>query len=77
MYWDFVELPSQFMENFAIEKEFLSKFAVHYKTGEALPEELIGKIVKSRNYNVAYATIRQVSFGLIDMALLRNLSAVI
>ena len=69
VYWDFVELPSQFMENFAIEKEFLSKFAVHYKTGEALPEELIGKIVKSRNYNVAYATIRQVSFGLIDMAL--------
>ena len=47
----------------------MSKFAVHYKTGEALPEELIGKIVKSRNYNVAYATIRQVSFGLIDMAL--------
>ena len=69
VYWDFVELPSQFMENFATEKKFLSKFAVHYKTGEPLPEELMDKIKKSRNYNVAYATMRQVSFGLLDMGL--------
>ena len=69
VYWDFVELPSQFMENFATEKKFLSKFAVHYKTGEPLPEELMDKIIKSRNYNVAYATMRQVSFGLLDMGL--------
>lgn len=69
VYWDFVELPSQFMENFATEKKFLSKFATHYRTGEPLPQELVDKIVKSRNYNVAYATIRQVSFGLLDMGL--------
>ena len=69
VHWDFVELPSQFMENFATEKKFLSKFAVHYKTGEPLPEELMNKIIKSRNYNVAYATMRQVSFGLLDMGL--------
>lgn len=69
VYWDFVELPSQFMENFAIEKKFLSKFAKHYATGEPLPEELIDKVVKSRHFNVGYATMRQVAFGLIDMAL--------
>jgi peptidyl-dipeptidase Dcp len=68
VWWDFVELPSQFMENFAIEKEFLRTFAYHYQTGEPLPDELIGRIVRSRNFNVAYACMRQVSFGLLDMA---------
>ena len=68
VWWDFVELPSQFMENFAIEKEFLRTFAFHYQTGEPLPDELIKRIVKSRNFNVAYACLRQVSFGLLDMA---------
>ena len=68
VWWDFVELPSQFMENFAIEKEFLRTFAFHYQTGEPLPDELINRIVKSRNFNVAYACMRQVSFGLLDMA---------
>ena len=68
VYWDFVELPSQLMENFAIEPEFLHTFAFHYQTGEPLPDELIERIQRSRNFNVAYACIRQVSFGLLDMA---------
>lgn len=68
VFWDFVELPSQFMENFAMEKDFLHTFAVHYKTGEPLPDELIDRIIRSRNFNVAYACVRQVSFGLLDMA---------
>ena len=68
VYWDFVELPSQFMENFAIEKEFLNTFAKHYQTGETLPEELIQRIVEASNFMVAYACLRQLSFGLLDMA---------
>lgn len=68
VWWDFVELPSQFMENYAIEKDFLRTFAFHYQTGEPIPNELIAKIVKSRNFNVARACLRQVSFGLLDMA---------
>ena len=68
VYWDFVELPSQFMENYANEKEFLNTFAYHYKTGEALPSELIQRINDSKNFNVAYACLRQISFGLLDMA---------
>jgi peptidyl-dipeptidase Dcp len=68
VWWDFVELPSQFMENFAIEKEFLRTFAFHYQTGEPLPDVLIRRIVRSRNFNVAYACMRQVSYGLLDMA---------
>ena len=68
VWWDFVELPSQFMENYAIEKEFLRTFAFHYETGEPMPDELIQRIVDSRNFNVAIACLRQVSFGLLDMA---------
>lgn len=68
VYWDFVELPSQFMENFATEKDFLNTFAVHYQTGEKIPQELIDRIIQSRNFNAAYACMRQVSFGLLDMA---------
>lgn len=68
VYWDFVELPSQFMENFAIEKEFLNTFACHYQTGENLPDELIQRLVDAANFNAAYACLRQISFGLLDMA---------
>ncbi len=68
VYWDFVELPSQIMENFGIEKEFLHTFASHYQTGEPLPDELIRRLVDASNFNVAYACLRQVSFGLLDMA---------
>ena len=68
VWWDFVELPSQFMENYAIEKEFLRTFAYHYQTGEPLPDELIDRIRKSRNFMAAYGCLRQVSFGLLDMA---------
>ena len=68
VWWDFVELPSQFMENYAVEKEFLRTFAFHYKTGEPMPDELIDRIVASRNFNAATACLRQVSFGLLDMA---------
>ena len=68
VYWDFVELPSQIMENFAIEKEFLNTFAKHYQTGENIPEEWIQRLIDASNFNVAYACLRQLSFGLLDMA---------
>lgn len=68
VWWDFVELPSQFMENFAVEKDFLCTFAFHYQTGKVMPDELIDKIVASRTFGAATACLRQVSFGLLDMA---------
>ena len=68
VWWDFVELPSQFMENYATERDFLRTFAFHYETGEPIPDDLIDRIRQSRNYNVASACLRQVSFGLLDMA---------
>ena len=68
VYWDFVELPSQIMENFAIEKDFLNTFAQHYETGENIPEDMMQRIVDASNFNVAYACLRQLSFGLLDMA---------
>ncbi len=66
--WDFVELPSQIMENFTLEPEFLNTFARHHATGEPMPQELIDRILLSRNYLSAYSCIRQVSLGLLDMA---------
>ena len=65
---DFVELPSQFNENFIDEKEFLDTFAKHYKTGESLPQELLDKMHASQTYMAAYACARQLSFGYLDMA---------
>ena len=67
VYWDFVELPSQFMENYTLEKEFLKTFAFHYKTKEDIPDELINQALESRNFHVAMACLRQISFGLLDM----------
>lgn len=67
VYRDFVELPSQIMENFAVEKDFLSTFAKHYQTDEIIPDTLVQRIIDSSNFNVAYACLRQVSFGLLDM----------
>lgn len=68
VWWDFVELPSQFMENFSLEREFLFTFAYHYKTGEPMPDDLIQRLIDGRNFAVASACLRQVSFGLLDMA---------
>lgn len=68
VYRDFVELPSQIMENFATQKTFLHTFAKHYQTGELIPDELVQRIIDSSNFNTAYACLRQLSFGLLDMA---------
>lgn len=68
VYRDFVELPSQIMENWATEKEFLDLWAVHYKTGEPIPAEIVDRIVAAQNYLAAYGNVRQLSFGLTDMA---------
>lgn len=68
VWWDFVELPSQFMENYAIERDFLRTFAFHHETGEPMPDELIDRIHRSRNFLVGYGCLRQVSFGLLDLA---------
>lgn len=65
---DFVELPSQIMENWAFEPEFLDGFARHYQTGDVLPDSLIRKIVDAKNYHAAYAQVRQLQFGILDMA---------
>ncbi len=67
VYWDFVELPSQIFENWCYEKECLDLFASHYQTGELIPQEYIDKLKASSTYHEAYATIRQVSFGYLDM----------
>ncbi|TVQ15675.1 MAG: M3 family peptidase [Bacteroidetes bacterium] len=68
VYRDFVELPSQILENWAVEKEFLDLFARHYQTGEPMPGEMVKKIIEVKNFHAAYATVRQLSFGLNDMA---------
>ncbi|WMN07849.1 M3 family metallopeptidase [Marivirga arenosa] len=68
VYWDFVELPSQIFENWCYEKECLDLFAKHYETGEKIPQEYIDKIKASSAYHEAYATVRQVSFAILDMA---------
>lgn len=65
---DFVELPSQIMENWATEKEYLASFAKHYQTGEIIPDELIKKIIDSKNFNSGYQSVRQLQFGITDMA---------
>ncbi len=68
VYRDFVELPSQLMENWATEKEFLDLWAVHYETGEPIPAEIVDRIVAAQNYLAAYGNVRQLSFGMTDMA---------
>jgi len=65
---DFVELPSQFNENFLGKKEFLDTFAADYKTGEQIPQQLIDRLHEAQNYQAAYACLRQLSFGMLDMA---------
>lgn len=68
VYRDFVEVPSQFNENFLTQKEFLDSFAKHYITGETIPQDLVDKVIKSAQFGAAYACLRQLSFGYLDMA---------
>lgn len=68
VYRDFVELPSQIMENWLTEKDFLDRIAVHYKTGEKIPQEMVQKLLNAANFNTGYQCCRQLSFALLDMA---------
>lgn len=68
VYRDFVELPSHIMENWLTEKAYLDRFAFHYETGEKMPDSLLQRIIDASNYNVGYLTLRQLSFGYLDMA---------
>ncbi len=68
VYWDFVELPSQFMENWVFEEEVLNTFAEHYETKEKIPHELIEKVKKDKKFLAGIASLRQLSFGALDMA---------
>lgn len=68
VYRDFVELPSQFNENYLTEREFLDGFARHYQTGEPIPDELVERLVRSQQYGAAYQCMRQLGFGYLDMA---------
>ncbi|SFI13611.1 M3 family metallopeptidase [Halpernia frigidisoli] len=74
--WDFVELPSQFLENFCYEPEFLKTFAKHYKTGEVLPDEKIQKLSDSKNFMEGYQTMRQIGLGLLDMSYHKTLEPI-
>lgn len=73
VYWDFVELPSQVLENWCYEKEALNLFARHYQTGEPIPAEYVERLKASATFNQGYATLRQLSFGMLDMAWHHNL----
>jgi peptidyl-dipeptidase Dcp len=68
VYRDFVELPSQLMENFLLEKAFLDRFAVHYRTGEKIPADIVQKLIDAGNFNAGYICVRQLNFGYLDMA---------